>query len=212
MADSHSSRPTTVLEDPGSRSVARVYARAYLDAAGVENAQTAMDDLTCFIHELDQTDPRFRGFFSSGLVSMEHTLGIIERVIAPRCPELLTNFLRVLTRHQRLDVLRAVQAMAQEELEKRHGERRVQISTALPVSAETLEVVRQSLAKALAAEPIMTATVDPALLGGMVIRVGDTVYDGSLRTRIKQLRARLRERCVNEIQRGRDRFSYPEGN
>jgi F-type H+-transporting ATPase subunit delta len=194
MADSLSTRPSTVLEDPGARSVARVYARAYLDAAGVENAQAAMDDLTCFLRELDQTDPRFRGFFSSGLVSMEHTLGIIERVIAPRCSELLTNFLRVLTRHQRLDVLRAVQAMAQEELEKRHGERRL------------------SLAKALAAEPIMTATVDPALLGGMVIRVGDTVYDGSLRTRIKQLRARLRERCVNEIQRGRDRFSYPEGN
>lgn len=171
-----------------------------------------MDDLTSFLDELDQTDPRFRGFFSSGLASPEHTLGIIERVIAPRCSELLTNFLRVLTRHQRLDVLRAVQAMAQEELEKRDGERRVQISTALPVSADTLEVVRQSLAKALAAEPIMTATVDPALLGGMVIRVGDTVYDGSLRTRIKQLRARLRERCVNEIQRGRDRFSYPEGN
>jgi len=42
--------------------------------------------------------------------------------------------------------------------------------------------------------------------------VGDTVYDGSLKTQVKQLRARLRERCLNEIQRGRDRFSHPEGN
>lgn len=212
MADSHSSRPSTVLDDPGARSVARVYARAYLDAAGPEGAQAAIDDLADFVKVLDEADPRFRGIFSSGLVSPEYTQGVIDRVIAPRCSEILTSFLRVLTRHQRLNVLRAVLAMAQEEQERRSGERRVQIATAQPVSAETLEIVRQALAKALAAEPIVTATVDPALLGGMVIRVGDTVYDGSLRTRIKQLRARLRERCVNEIQRGRDRFSYPEGN
>ena len=46
--------------------------------------------------------------------------------------------------------------------------------------------------------------------GALVL--GDTVYDGSMRSRLQQLRARLRERCLNEVQRGRDRFRHPEGN
>ena len=53
--------------------------------------------------------------------------------------------------------------------------------------------------------------VDESLIGGLVIQVGDTVYDSSLRTRIKTLAGRLTERTLNEIQSGRDRFSHPEG-
>ena len=207
-----STRPSTVLDDPGSRSVARVYARAYMDAAGADGAQAAVDELAGLIAELDRTDSQTREFFFSGLVSPDHALALIDKVLAPRCSERLTSYLRVLVRHQRLGLLRASLAMAQEEIERRNGERLVQVATAQPVSEATLAAIRQSLAKSLATEPIVTTTVDPSLLGGIVIRVGDTVYDGSLRTRIKQLRARLRERCVNEIQRGRDRFSYPEGN
>jgi F-type H+-transporting ATPase subunit delta len=48
-------------------------------------------------------------------------------------------------------------------------------------------------------------------LGGIVIRVGDTIYDSSLALRIKQLRERLRQRSLHEIQSGRDRFGHPEG-
>ena len=47
---------------------------------------------------------------------------------------------------------------------------------------------------------------------GLVIQVDDTVYDGSLRTRLKQLRGRLDNRSIHEIQSGRDRFSHPKGN
>ncbi|MFO0252168.1 MAG: hypothetical protein ACK56X_23255 [Planctomyces sp.] len=45
----------------------------------------------------------------------------------------------------------------------------------------------------------------------MVLQVGDTVFDSSLRSRLKSLRARLVEKAFNEIQSGRDRFSHPEG-
>ena len=59
-------------------------------------------------------------------------------------------------------------------------------------------------------QPVLEPAVDPSLLGGLRIRVGDTVYDGSLRARLKQLRHRVRERSLHEIQSGRDRFSHSE--
>jgi F-type H+-transporting ATPase subunit delta len=57
-------------------------------------------------------------------------------------------------------------------------------------------------------EPILETRLDTSLLGGVIIRIGDTVYDSSLRTRMKQLHERLRERSLHEIQVGRDRFSH----
>jgi probable F420-dependent oxidoreductase len=60
-------------------------------------------------------------------------------------------------------------------------------------------------------DAILETSQDPELIGGMVIQVGDTVYDASLKTRISQLRDRLRQRSLNEVQSGRDRFSHPEG-
>ena len=56
-------------------------------------------------------------------------------------------------------------------------------------------------------EPVLELTVDPTLLGGLVVRVGDNLFDGSVRTRIDTLRKQLIERSSHEIQSGRDRFS-----
>ena len=57
---------------------------------------------------------------------------------------------------------------------------------------------------------VIGRVVDPDILGGLRIRVGDTVYDGSLRARLTQLRHRVRERSLHEIQSGRNRFSHSE--
>jgi F-type H+-transporting ATPase subunit delta len=48
--------------------------------------------------------------------------------------------------------------------------------------------------------------VDPSLLGGLVVRTGDYVYDASVRTRLETIRKQLIERSSHEIQTGRDRF------
>ena len=63
-----------------------------------------------------------------------------------------------------------------------------------------------------AARPYWRAVIDPELIGGVVVRVGDTVYDGSVATNLKQLRQQMINRSVHEIQSRRDRFRYPGGN
>ena len=57
--------------------------------------------------------------------------------------------------------------------------------------------------------PCLTIEVDPALIGGLVVQVGDDVYDASVRNRLEQLRHRLIEGKTHEIQSRRDHFSYP---
>ncbi|MFM7160342.1 MAG: ATP synthase F1 subunit delta, partial [Planctomycetaceae bacterium] len=127
-----------------------------------------------------------------------------------RANPLFVNFLRVLARHERLDLLEPIHRQAVLQHELRAGKRRVQVTVAREVSAETRRAIEESLAKVLPFTPIVELTVDPELLGGMKIRVEDTVYDGSLRTRLKQLRQQVQQRSTHEIQSGRDRFSHLE--
>jgi F-type H+-transporting ATPase subunit delta len=64
------------------------------------------------------------------------------------------------------------------------------------------------LAKMLAATPLLSYQVDPTLIGGLVVQVGDDVYDASVRRRLQQLRNRLIEGKKYEIQSRRDQFSH----
>ena len=90
--------------------------------------------------------------------------------------------------------------------ELRSGKRPVVVKSAKPMSEESLNHVRQQIKAQLSFEPILQTKVDESLLGGLVIQIGDTVYDTSLKTRVNQLRDKLRRRSLNEIQRQRDRF------
>ncbi len=199
------------VDDPRAASVARVYAAAFLDAAG-SGADAALAEYREFVDSVLVQVPDLARLLTSPTLSVDDVVGIIDRVVAPQASPLFANFLRVLARHARFDLLRIVLSEATKEAERRAGKRRVQIRTATPLSDEAARELSAKLAASIAAEPILETTVDPSILGGLIVRVGDTVYDGSVRTRLKQLSSRMRERYLHEIQRGRDRFCHSEGN
>jgi F-type H+-transporting ATPase subunit delta len=205
-------RPAHVLEDPSAKAVARVYSQAFLDAAQTVGVEEALEELTSFVDDVLKPNPEFERLLTSEVTGREEKLGLIERAIVPHCSPFLANFLRVLGRHERLDLLPLILQESWLEHEHRAGKRRIRVRTAAPLSETQLEQIRSRLDAALSYEPVLIPEVDASLLGGLVIQVGDTVHDGSLRARIRNLRHSLRERYLNEIQSGRDRFSHPEGN
>jgi len=204
-------RVTSVMEDPSAQAVARVYSDAFLAAAQASGVEGALEEFASFLDDVLAKNPDFGDLLLSGLLSREEKLGIIERVLKGRGSELFVNFLRVLANHDRLELLPLILSEARLKYEMQQGKRRVRVTSAAPLSGDALGRIQRRLAEAFPFEPILENTADPALLGGVVIQVGDTVYDSSLRTRMKQLRARLRQRSLHEIQSGRDRFSHPEG-
>ncbi len=197
--------------DPRGESIATVYVNAYLDAAGQESAGAA-EELISFVDDVLASQSDFSQLLCGTSLGQDEKIQLIDRIVAERATPRFTSFLKVLARHDRLALLPMIRQLAEAEFEWRSGKRRVNVTSAAEISEQTLESIRSTLRSSLSIEPILETRVDSTLIGGLVIRVGDTVYDGSLKTQIKQLRARLRERCLNEIQRGRDRFSHPEGN
>jgi len=203
-------RIESVMEDPHLGAVARIYADAFLNAVPAPQLGEALDEFRSFVDDILAKQPDLSRLMLSGTVSRDQKLQLIDRIVAGRASELFTNFLRVLARHDRLDLLRLILAQCDIEAEKRSGRKRVQVISARPLSEGDLSRIRERLAAELAIQPVLEPAVDPDILGGLRIRVGDTVYDGSLRARLEQLRHRVRERSLHEIQSGRDRFSHSE--
>jgi F-type H+-transporting ATPase subunit delta len=75
--------------------------------------------------------------------------------------------------------------------EEAAGRVRGEVVSATPLDPAQLDRIRSALARRLGRELDLAIRVDPALLGGLVARVGDLVFDGSLRTQLAQLRAQL---------------------
>ena len=204
-------RPKHVLEDPSARSIAMVYAVALLDAAksaGVDQPLVEFRELLDAV----ESQPEFESLLSSPMLNRDNKQGIVERALKPRCSEFLGNFLVVLAKHDRLDLLATILHEATQEQERRSGRQRVLVRSAVALSPEQLDSIRIQLKAAMTTDPIVVPQVEPALLGGLIIQVQDTIFDGSVATRLTNLTQRLRERYVHEIQGGRNRFSSPEGN
>jgi len=205
-------RPAHVLEDPSAKAVARVYAVAYVNAAAAVGEQNPVEEIESFQTDVLGRQPAFQELLSSRAVNPDEKAAVLERTVVPKASEFFGNFLRVLARHDRLDLIPYIVEEVRLVHEKRTNKKRVQVTSALPLTNEQLREITDRLRSQMHFEPIVRSSVDPSLLGGVVIRIGDTVYDSSLRTRISVLRNRLRERYLNEIQSGRNRFSSAEGN
>lgn len=214
MSDDLQNLPTRlrhVLEDPSAQAIAKSYAYAFLDAAESKGDNEALETLTSFVDDVLTPNPKFEQLLGSPLTGREDRLGMLERTVLSKCGEVVSNFLQVLARHDRFDLIRVVVEQAWQEKERRDGKKRVIVKTAEPLGESELGSVRDKIKAAFDFEPVIQPETDPNMIGGLIVQVGDTVYDSSLRTRLNRLKVNLRERFANEIQGGRDRFSSPEG-
>lgn len=214
MADTNAAASQSAGQsDPGMQAVARVYARALVGALEKDGqAENVLAELASFVSDVLDAFPRFETVLTTGLVSPEEKIAMLERVASRRTSPLLLNFLKVLARHGRLNAIRAVSRTAAMLFDESRGRYRVEVATAAPLDGGQVARIQQKLRNMLGGDPNLVQSVNPALVGGVVLRVGDTIYDGSVATRLDRVRAQMIQRTVHEIQRRRDRFGNPAGN
>jgi F-type H+-transporting ATPase subunit delta len=204
-------RQETVL-DVGTQRVARVYAEAMLRAAEKHRqVDELLEELETLVGPIFNTDPQFEAFLCSGVIGRDRKAGVIRSVFEGRASELLINLLLVLNDHERLELLRPIAAAYRELRDARSGRIRVQVRSAAPMLDDQQDRLRQQLREAFQKEPVLDKEIDPELIGGMVVRVDDWVYDRSVRAELEDIRNQLIARSSYEIQSRRDRFRSPDG-
>jgi F-type H+-transporting ATPase subunit delta len=83
----------------------------------------------------------------------------------------------------------------------------VRMTTATDVGEAMAGSIAQTIRGRLALEPVIQRRTDPSLIGGIVLQIGDTVYDGSVATQFEHLRAQMLDKSVHEIQSRRERIA-----
>jgi F-type H+-transporting ATPase subunit delta len=193
MATENPAHHPTVLEATGARArLARIYAEALLAAASRDGqAETVGDELAVLVRDVLGGHPKIGEFFASRALSRKAKTPILQAAFASGTSDLVRHFVGVLNQNGRLDLLRAVSAAYQSLRDETAGRVRVRVTSAVPLSDAQTGELKQTLADRLKAEPILDTRTDPDLLGGLVVRVGDRVYDTSVRTRLHNLRNHL---------------------
>ena len=201
------------IADVSALRVARVYAEALLNAADKQGqSEQVLESLDSLIRDLFPAEPQFEAFLTSSAVGRERRAQVIDKVFENKASVLFVDFLKVLNQHERLNLLRPILAAAKELRDERAKRIRVQVRSAVPLANEQANRLRQQLRDTLKLDPILQTEVDPELLGGVVLRVGDWLYDASVRAKLDSIRNQLIARSSHEIQSGRDRFSIANGN
>ena len=202
-----------VEADVGVEHVGDVYAQAFLGAAEkAGRIEALLEEFDSLLSDVLDRFPELERTLASRLVSHEQTAVILDRVFGGRASPVMLNFLKVVSRHERLDCLRAIHRRTHAQYERMRGLVRVKVATAETIPDALAGRIADQLHDVLGGVPVLEQIVDPELIGGMVVRVGDTVYDGSIATQLENVRQQMIDRSVHEIQSRRDRFSYPAGN
>jgi F-type H+-transporting ATPase subunit delta len=199
--------PLLAPRDVSVALVAHVYAQAIVEAADKQNCR---DEVVAELKQLaDEVLPKVPGLLTlldSPRLGIAEKAAVVDKALSGRVSETTRNTLQVLADHKRLGILPEIVAAVSCEVDRLAGKQQAIITTAQPLDEQQrqglLAEVERSLGTALSAR----FTVNPDLLGGLVVRVEDTVYDQSVATGLVRLAERFKQRSIHEIQHRRDRL------
>jgi len=196
--------------DVDTEQLARVYAQAGVGAAGGD-IEGLLDELKALVTEVLDKFPELEQVFGSALVPQEEKLDMLDRVFGGRLSAITLNLLKVLAIHGRLGMVRDVVRSADELWQAQCGRVAVQVQSAVALDATLMQELRAMLSKVLDCEPIISTEVDPELIGGFVVRMGDKVFDASTRTNLERTRQAMILRAVEAIQSQPEHFLSNNG-
>ncbi|TYC49454.1 F0F1 ATP synthase subunit delta [Rhodobacterales bacterium] len=174
--------------------VAQRYAAALLDLAEDEGATSNVErDLNTFEGMLAESDDLVR-LVNSPVFSVEEQLAALTALLEKAgISGLAANFVKLAARNRRLFVLPDMIRSFRVQLAEQRGEATAEVVSATPLSDEHVAALKEALSASTGKSVNVAAKVDPALIGGLVVKVGSRMIDTSLRTKLNSLKFAMKE-------------------
>ncbi len=170
-----------------SKTIARAYVKALLELGDSKQWLDALKSLV----ELVST-PELQAALNAPVVDQKQLAACLKTFCIDQHVDGLID---ILAQHRRLALINSIYQLFIEELQKQHGVQKAEMTTAMPLT----EALQKSISASLATDQgrlEVSYQVNPDLLAGGVLRIGDQVIDGSLQTQLKQLRTQLRNQQI----------------
>jgi len=194
--------------DAGRQHLGTVYAKALLGAAEkAGQADQVVEELEAIVSEVLSKLTRLDEALKTPRLTHEERLPILVKAFGGRVSNTTLTFLKVVSEHGRLDCLRAIARAARKQLNAVRGRVEVIVESAYPLSNPLRDRIAGRLTELLGQQVILSTAVNEDLLGGLVVRVGDTVYDASLAARLKKMQEVTLDRTKQTIRESLERFA-----
>lgn len=171
--------------------VARTYAEALFELAGREDAAARYGELLDDLAGLYREEPELRLFLDTPRVPVEEKQAALREALGDGAPEYLVRFLLVVLEKRRQRAIPEIASAFRDLLDEEAGRVQATVSLAFEPDEELRREIVEELENALGRTVVPRFREQPDLIGGLRVRVGDRVMDGSLRRRLEDLRKDL---------------------
>ncbi len=204
---SDSPQHETVL-DIGAEQLGKTYARAFLGAANAAGvADETIGQLNQIVDEYLAGSPALAEAFASPRVDVAEKCRVIDRLFGGQTHGTLVQTMKVMAERDRLGYLREFRDAVVKLHDESHGRVVAEVRSAVPLTDELRDQVQRQVSAAIGKEARLTSVVDESLIGGMVIRVGDTVFDSSVAGRIEKIGRAASEGFSRKLLQQAEKFS-----
>lgn len=175
------------------RTVTRRYATALYEEADRVGALEAVDDDVLMLRRSIESNRDLSRFFESPVIPQEKKDTILQELLGDRVETLTVQFLRLLVRKDREALTKEILDEYQSLRDEQRGIVDATVTVARSLADEDRDALVEALEEKTGKEVRLHLDENPDLIGGVVIRIGDRVFDGSVRNQLNVLRDRLRE-------------------
>jgi F-type H+-transporting ATPase subunit delta len=174
------------------QTVARRYASALADVVLQRGeAREVQQELRAWADML-RSNMNLREVFANPTIGLDQKRAVLKRLLEIAKPRPTTsNFLKVLLENQRITELDEINRKFAEALDDRAGVVAARVTTARPVAADTKQTVEAKLRSLTGKNVRVEFDTDSDIIGGIVSRIGSTIYDGSVRNQLEQIKEKM---------------------
>jgi F-type H+-transporting ATPase subunit delta len=170
--------------------IAQVYSRSLFDVAREQGKLDAIREQLGAFADAMAENRDLQVFFFSPYFATEEKKGGLDRAL-DGADETLLNFLHLLLEKHRMPAIFRIRRQFDELWEKENRLLPVQVTSAIELDESTVERIGDAIAKQTGQRIELASSVDPGILGGIVLRVGNSILDASIRNRLEQLRKQV---------------------
>ena len=170
------------------QTVARRYATALADVVIERRKEREVQNELDQWAEMIEAHPQLKEVFANPTIVYDHKRKVLEDLISrTRVTETTASFLRVLLKNQRLSQLRAIAERFGQVLDERGGVVAAHVTTARPIPEDLKNSLHETLAAATGRKVRLSFATDESIIGGLVARIGSTIFDGSVESQLDRL-------------------------
>ena len=176
--------------------LARVYAESLFELAEARGGREALEETLGELEdilELAREDARFSEFLASRALGVESRGRSLKRILQGRCTDLTLRFILLLNKKDRIAHLPPIVAAFDEMVQEAFGRVEVDVYMASPISTGVLTTIRERFRAATGKDAIVHPYADESMIGGMKLRIGDTLIDASIASQLRRLKDQLND-------------------